>query len=352
MKNTTQLLKQLNIDYPVIQGAMLGVSTPKMAAEVSQAGGLGTLAAGGLSPEKTIQLIRETKQYTAKKFAVNLFAHDVPREIDIQDFNHMQDFLQAYCKTNQLPFELKKPEDLHFYSYQDQIDILIDEKIPVVSFTFGMLNPAAIAALKKNNSQLIGTATAVQEAIALEQSGVDMITAQGVEAGGHRGSFLNPDQLPQIGAMSLTPLITDAVKIPVLAAGGISSNKALKAAILLGAAGVQVGSLFIPADESMAAECYKNAVLNAADEDTQLTRAFSGRWARGLSNAFMKAVEKSGLKIPEYVVQNSLTSALRSYAQQNNLKDFISMWAGQSSSKAVRGKTRDIFAALVKDGWE
>ena len=348
--HTDQLLKKLKIEYPVVQGAMLGVSTPQMAAAVSNAGGLGSLAVGGLSPEKTRRLIRETKQYTAKNFAVNLFAHDIPKEINIQNFNKMQEFLQAFCSANQIPFELKKVEEMQFYNYQDQVDVLIAEKIPVVSFTFGMLNQDVVAALKKNNSLLIGTATSVQEAIALEQSGVDIITAQGIEAGGHRGSFVNPDQLPQIGSISLIPLVVDAVHIPVLAAGGISDPRAMKAALVLGASGVQVGSLFIAADESLAAEAYKNAVINSTDADTIITRAFSGRWARGIKNAFMEAVVKSGLEIPEYVVQNNLTSAMRTYAQQNNLKDFISMWAGQSASKAIRGKTSDIFLSLVKGG--
>ena len=294
--HTDQLLKKLKIEYPVVQGAMLGVSTPQMAAAVSNAGGLGSLAVGGLSPEKTRQLIRETKQYTTKNFAVNLFAHDIPKEINIQNFNKMQEFMQVFCLANHLPFEFKKAEEMQFYGYQDQVDILIEENIPVVSFTFGILNEAVIAALKINNSLLIGTATSVQEAIALEQSGVDIITAQGIEAGGHRGSFLNPDQLPQIGSVSLIPLVVNAIHIPVLAAGGISDSRAMKAALLLGASGVQVGSLFITADESLAAEAYKNAVINSTDADTIITRAFSGRWARGIKNAFMEAVGIQVLK--------------------------------------------------------
>ncbi|QNK63135.1 nitronate monooxygenase [Pedobacter sp. PAMC26386] len=351
MNKTEQLLKQLKIDYPVVQGAMLGVSTPKMAAAVSNAGGLGSLAVGGLSPEKTRQLISETKRYTAKNFAVNLFAHEVPKEIDVLKFSKMQSFIHLFCTAHQIPFELRKAEELKFYSYEEQIDLLIEEKIPVVSFTFGMLSTTVIAALKKNNCLLIGTATSVQEAITLEQNGIDLITAQGIEAGGHRGSFLDPDQLPQIGSMSLIPLVTDAVNTPVLAAGGISDNKALKAAIVLGAAGVQVGSLFIPAEESLAAESYKDAVINSTDIDTVITRTFSGRWARGIKNAFMEAVGNSGLEIPEYVVQNSLTAAMRVYAQQNDHKDFLSMWAGQSASKAIRGKTEDIFLKLIREGW-
>lgn len=351
MSKTENLLKLLKISYPVIQGAMSGVSTPKMTAGVSNAGGLGSLAVGGLSPEKTRQLIRETKKYTDKPFAVNLFAHDVPEKFDIPQVNKMQDFLQAFCKGHQIPFEIRNAEELKFYSYEDQLDILTGEQITIVSFTFGMLKAPVVKALKENNCLLAGTATSVQEAIVLENSGVDLVTAQGIEAGGHRGSFLNQDQLPQIGLMSLVPAIADTIRLPVLAAGGISDSRGLKAAIALGASGVQVGSIFIASDESAAVESYKNAVLMAADIDTVVTRAFSGRWARGLKNAFMEAIGNSGLEIPTYVIQNYLTSGMRTYAQQNNQKDFISMWAGQSSSKGRRGSTADIFASLVKDGW-
>lgn len=351
MSKTENLLKLLKISYPVVQGAMLGVSTPKMTAGVSNAGGLGTLAAGGLSPEKTRQLIRETKQYTDKPFAVNLFAHDVPVKFDIPQISKMQDFLLSFCKAHQIPFEIRNAEELKFYGYEDQLDVLIEESIEIISFTFGMLRESVVKVLKENNCLLVGTATSVEEAVALENSGVDLITAQGTEAGGHRGSFLCRDQLPQIGLMSLIPAIADAVHLPVLAAGGISDNRGLKAAIALGASGIQVGSIFIPTDESAAVESYKNAVLTAADVDTTLTRAFSGRWARGIKNAFMEAVENSGLEIPTYVIQNNLTSVIRTYAQQNDQKDFISMWAGQSSSRGKRGSTADIFASLVKDGW-
>jgi nitronate monooxygenase len=348
MQKSSTLSKLLNIKYPVVQGAMLGVSTPAMAAAVSNSGGLGSLAVGGLSPEKTAELIRETKQLTNRPFAVNLFANPIPENIDAARFNQMQNFLKDLLEKNNIPFERKEAISLRPNSYIDQIDVLIREKVNIVSFTFGLLNEESISKLKHAGILLIGTATCVQEAVLLYKNGIDIITAQGIEAGGHRGSFLDQD-VPQIGSMSLIPLIADAVDIPILAAGGIADGRAFRAAMALGASGVQIGSIFIPSTESIASNVYKQAVMQAADVDTTLTKAFTGRWARGIKNKFMAEFEKSGLETPDYTAQVSLTGSMRSYATQHDQKDFISMWAGQSSSKAVRGTTTEIFMKLVND---
>lgn len=348
MQKSSTLSKLLNIKYPVVQGAMLGVSTPAMAAAVSNSGGLGSLAVGGLSPKKTAELIRETQQLTTQPFAVNLFANPIPENIDTGRFNRMQTFLKDLLGKNNIPFEQKEAASLKPNSYTDQIDVLIREKVSIVSFTFGLLNEESISKLKREGITLIGTATCVQEAVLLQESGIDIITAQGIEAGGHRGSFLDQD-VPQIGSMSLIPLIADAVNIPILAAGGIADGRAFRAAMALGASGVQVGSLFIPSIESIASDVYKQAVIQAADVDTTLTKAFTGRWARGIKNKFMAEFDKSGLDTPDYTAQVSLTGSMRAYATQHDQKDFISMWAGQSSSMAVRGTTTEIFMKLIND---
>lgn len=348
LSRSAALLKLLKIKYPIIQGPMLGVSTPAMAAAVSDHGGLGSLAVGGLSPEKTLELIKETKQLTDKPFAVNLFAHDVPDQPDLTHFSAMQNFLKEFSLRNNIPYQQIQPADLKFYSYSDQIEILIKEKIQVVSFTFGVLNTESIHALKNAGITLIGTATCIAEAVLISKLGIDAVTAQGIEAGGHRGSFLTRD-LPQIGSISLILSIVNAVAIPVLAAGGIADGKAFRAALELGAAGVQAGSIFIPAAESIACEAYKEAVLSAADTDTELTKAFSGRWARGIKNKFMEETKKAGLETPHYTVQNLLASQMRAYGVKHNQKDYISMWAGQSSSKAVRGTTAEILKRLIDD---
>jgi nitronate monooxygenase len=347
IKTMLTLTQLLNINYPIVQAPMLGVTTPAMVAAVSNAGALGSLPVGGLSPERTLALIKETKILTGKPFAVNLFAH-LPA-IDTQDdkISLMQDFLELTCAKYDIPFERQDSSKFKFYYYENLIDILLEEDIPVVSFTFGQLKKEIITAFKAIGTTLIGTATSVAEAKTLAAYGIDVITVQGFEAGGHRGSFLYTDTLPQVGLASLLPQIADEVAVPLLAAGGIYNRKTMKAAFGFGASGVQVGSMFIPSHESAASEIYKAAILNAADTSTVITKAFSGRWARGIENGFMREMAASGLDIPDYTMQNQLMAPIRTYAQQNNIQDLIAMWAGQSAGKGSRESASQIINTLI-----
>ncbi|GAB3697516.1 nitronate monooxygenase family protein [Spirosoma flavus] len=342
------LTQLLQIDYPIIQAPMLGVTTPAMVAAIANEGGLGSLPVGGLSPQKTAELIRQTKAKTNKPFAVNLFTHSTRDPVDQQQLDAMQQLLKPIYDELGLPFEHKSLTDFTFFSYMDQVEVLLNEQVPIISFTFGTLEPEVIGQCKNRSIRLIGTATSVREAKVLADLGVDAIVAQGIEAGGHRGSFLTDEALPQVGLMSLLPQVVDAVSVPVIAAGGLYDDRTVNAAFMLGASGVQLGSIFIVSDESAASEIYKEAVLTAHDTSTALTRAFSGRWARGIKNGFMKRIEQSNVTIPYYTYQNNLTAALRTYGQQHNLRDYISLWAGQSAYRSQRGKASDIFLALVE----
>jgi nitronate monooxygenase len=219
--------------------------------------------------------------------------------------------------------------------------------VGIISFTFGLLEPDEIDLLKSQSCKLIGTATSIREATLLDQSGVDAIVAQGFEAGGHRGSFLMDEPLPQVGLIALLPQVVDTVSVPVVAAGGLFDERTVKAAFILGAAGVQLGSFFIASDESAASNAYKEAVQRSVDTSTALTKAFSGRWARGIRNGFMERIDQSGLPIPYYTYQNSLTAAMRAYGQQHNLGEFISLWAGQSACRSQMGRAGDIFLSLI-----
>ena len=332
------------IQYPIIQAPMLGVTSPAMVAAVSNNGGLGSLPVGGLSPEKTRQLIQETKSLTGKPFAVNLFAHDL-QPVNRNKALAMQEYLTQLGSKYGLTFDSPDPDTFTFYTYKDLIDILIAEEIKIVSFTFGILSNETISKLKAHGVVLIGTATSVKEAVLLEQAGVDAITAQGIEAGGHRGSFTHP--LPQVGLMALLPQMADAVAVPILASGAINDSRTIKAAFSLGASGVQIGTPFIASHESLAIPSYKNRLLFAADTDTQLTNTFSGRWARGITNAFIKETENENIAIPPYPVQNSLTGALRTKAQQTDNNEMTNMWAGQSVSGLKKLSAAEIFKSLV-----
>ena len=345
--NNLKIKNILNIDYPIVQAPMLGVTTPAMVAAAANAGVLGSLPIGGLPPEKARELIKATKALTDRPFAVNLFAHKPAPEQNGQEIDLMQDFLAELCSEFQIPYERQNPEDFRFYYYEDHIQLLLEENIPIVSFTFGELKAEVVAELKEKGTILIGTATSVAEAKALAQAGIDIICIQGIEAGGHRGSFLADQPFPQVGLFSLLPQIAGVVDVPLLAAGGIYNAPTMKAAFALGASGVQVGSLFITTDESAASEAYKQAVLSATDTPTALTRAFSGRWARGIQNEFMRRMEAKSLAIPHYTIQNQLMAPVRAYAQKHNIKDFIALWAGQNAGKSVRGSAKEIIEGLI-----
>jgi len=325
---------------------MLGVTTPEMVAAVSSSGGLGSLPIGGLAPDVARQLIRKTKSLTSSPWAVNLFAHNIPNHIDEASLQRMQDYLEDYAKRRSLPFNKRTAAEFRFYGYREQIDTLLEEDVRIVSFTFGVLAADVIRRLKEKGVILIGTATTVAEAKVLADAGIDLIVAQGYEAGGHRGSFLQPD-LPQVGLFALLPQIADAVAVPVIAAGGIVDGRTIRAAFQLGASGVQAGTLFVPSTESLANEGYKDAVVAARDTDTQLTQAFTGRWARGIRNDFMQTTEASGVGIAEYNLHNSLTAGLRAHGRKNDRPEVVSLWAGQHAGKARKGGAAEIFRNLV-----
>lgn len=336
----------LKLDYPIIQAPMLGVSTPEMAAAVSNEGGLGSLAVGGLSPELTRQLIRKTKSLTDKPFAVNLFAHAVPEYTD-EAIEPMRQFLLQLAQKKGYALTAADLSDFQFYTYRDQLDILVEEAVSIVSFTFGSLDAGAVQRLKNKGCTLIGTATCVEEALLLQEQHIDMIAVQNIEAGGHRGTFLENIPLPQIGLFSLLPQIKSAVQIPCITAGGINSAQTMRAAFELGADAVQIGTAFIGTKESDAIPSYKDRLNTAKDTDSALTRAFSGRWARGIQNEMLREIEKAGIPIPPYPLQNSLTAKFRKLAQQSNDSGYTNLWAGQSAGSISATITKEVFRNLV-----
>jgi nitronate monooxygenase len=352
MKWENQLTQLLKIKYPFIQAPMLGVTTPQMVAAIANEGGLGSLPVGGLSPEKTLDLIRKTKALTDKHFSVNLFTYPIP-PIPKVDAHQMQQYLKKISEEYGIDYEETSIDDFRFYSYKEQISILLEEQIPIVSFTFGIPDDADIKTLQDNGVLLMGTATSLKEAQLLDEKNIDIMVTQGIEAGGHRGSFLYDDEsLPQVSGAALLTEILVHISRPVVAAGGIADGKALSAALLMGAAAAQVGTAFIASNESAAIPAYKQALRQATATDTTLTRAFSGRWARGIRNKFMDLVENSDLSIPPYPIQNTLTTALRAAAQKQNNKDFTNLWAGQCAFMAEEKPAAEIFRSFIKQAEE
>lgn len=344
------LTERLQISYPIIQAPMLGVSTPEMAAAVSNEGGLGSLAVGGLSPEDTRQLIRKTKSLTGKPFAVNLFAHSIPACTD-DDLEAMRSLILELANKRGYQLAAADLAGFALYNHLDQVDILTEEGVSIVSFTFGCLDAGSIRTLKQAGCILAGTATCVEEALFLQEQDIDMVVVQGIEAGGHRGTFLENIPLPQEGLFSLLPSIKKLVRIPCIAAGAINHAGAIKTAFELGADGVQIGTAFIGTNESLAIAGYKNRLNGENFSGTALTRAFSGRWARGIRNMLMNEIEQSGIPIPPYPLQNSLTARLRKLAQQNNDSEYTTLWAGTAPGKSSFTQTKEVFRDLV-EGYE
>ena len=340
------LADRIGIDYPVFQAPMAGgPSTPELAAAVSNAGGLGSLGAGYASAEAVRDVIRATRALTSRPFCMNLFAPEAVPAPSPDDVARAQAALLPFRTEVGLPAAAAPAAGQPF---RDQLRVLLEERVPVFSTTFGALSPEDVAALARNGAVVMGTATNVREARALEATGVHAVVAQSGEAGGNRGTFLGPVEGGLAGTLSLVPQIADAVRIPVVAAGGIMDGRGIAAALALGASAVALGTAFLPCPESGASRPYKEAVLARRDADeTTLTRAFSGRWARGLRNRFTEAL--AGAPVLAYPLQNSMTADLRREAAKAGKADLLSLWAGQGVPLARSMPAAELLRALVRE---
>lgn len=339
------ICKMLNISYPIIQAGMAGgPTTPELVAAVSEAGALGTLGAGYMSPKQTGEAIHSIQKLTPEPFAVNLF---LPQhyEIDEKQILKMQQHLNTYRKQLGIPEVDGVPDRQDLF--EQQLQVVIDSGVKIVSFTFDQPSQSLVEMLQSAGIIVMATATTVKEAVALESSGIDIIVAQGSEAGGHRGTFLNVKEESLIGTMALVPQIVDAVSCPVVAAGGIMDGRGIAAALTLGASAVQLGTAFLTVEESGTNEIHRQAILSSCDTDTKITKAFSGKSARGFNNKMMVEVERVG-GIPPYPVQHVLTSDIRKEAARQGNQELISMWAGQASALARKQSAFELVEGLVQ----
>ncbi len=343
----TQVTKKLGIQYPIIQAPMAGgATTPELVAAVSNANCLGSFAAGFLSPDEMRQAIKLIRAKTKNPFAVNLF---VPEEqhVACNQVNKMCQLLERIGADLNLKIEPLKPP--YIPSFDDQMNIILEEKVPVFSFTFGIPDNSWISALKNKETILIGTATHLDEAIQLQKSGIDLIVAQGCEAGGHRGTFIGLAENALIGVNSLVPQLSDHIQIPVIAAGGIMDARGVLASLLLGAEGVQMGTAFLSCFETGIHPLYKKMLLSTTKDNTTLTRVFSGKLARGMKNKFIHSMEVYKEDLLPYPIQNALTRTMRKEAEKQNCIDFMSMWAGQASYMCKDYSAAELIAKIISD---
>lgn len=347
MKWTNQLTEIFDIEYPIIQAPMFGVTTPEMVAESSNIGCLGSLALGDLDEKKCIEAIRKTKLLTRNPFAVNIFVHNIPQineTLRIQ-YSNTKSFIEKLAKQNNLDVDIPEIDELKLNSYHEQVDAIISEKCKIVSFTFGNLDISSLEKFKKHGTVLIGTCTSLEEAIILDKSGIDIICVQGLEAGGHRGSFVSKE-IPQIGGFSLLSKISEIVHKPIIYAGGIYNAATLLASKNLGASGFQIGSLLLGSSESGLHDFEKERLRKVTESEIVLTKSFSGRYARGIKNTFIDSIEQTEFILP-YPYQNKLTSELRRISKLNKNVEFLNIWVGQSINDYSGKSTSEIIRNLI-----
>jgi len=341
----------LSLKYPIIQGPFGGgLSSAELVKSVADFGGLGSFGAHHLSPEKITQLIKELKSSTQGAFAINLWvANDdyfTGTMSKTQYAKCLDLFKPAYDQLGLSPPIYK---ETFTDDYEVQLQATIDETPPAISFVFGVPREEVVAECKSRKIVTIGTATTLQEALELEAVGIDLIVASGMEAGGHRVSFLDEPENCLIGSMSLIPQIVDQVKVPVIAAGGIADVRGVRAAMALGAQGVQIGTAFLACQESGATVIHKRTLLSQHVYDTVLSRAYTGRLARFINNEFIRYVEQTNSLPLPYPLQNYFVSKIKGEASVKNNFDYASLYAGQSTPLLQHSKAYDLMHSLVVD---
>lgn len=332
-----ELTALLGTELPIIGAPMAGVTTPELVAAVSEAGGLGSLACGALEPAQIESAIRQVRALTGKPFAVNLFVTPQPQP-DEAELAAAIAALTPLCAELGLPApELPARAAPDF---DEQFAAVEAARVPVVSFTFGGLREPYADALREQGAILIGSANTTREVKVLRTAGCHAVVAQGHEAGGHRAFFESPAEGAQVGLFALLPQAARVAAMPVVAAGAVMDGRAMAAALLLGAAGVQLGTVLLRAPESGAAPAWKEALRWADDASTRITTAISGRPARGIVNRLMTELEAA--PAPAYPQQNALTTPLRRAAAVAGRADLLALWAGQgvaAASAAPAGQT-------------
>ncbi|AYC31544.1 nitronate monooxygenase [Pseudomonas cavernae] len=347
---STTACRLLGIQHPIIQAPMAGVSTPRLAAAVSNAGGLGSLGIGASTVAQVRALIAETRALTAQPFNLNLFCHRPAQADPAREAAWL-----AHLRPWFGEFGASPPASLHepypsFVNDAAMLELLLAERPAVVSFHFGLPDAEVIAALKAAGIVLMASATSLEEAAQVEQAGIDLLIAQGVEAGGHRGVFAPERGDAGIGTLALVRLFAQQARLPLIAAGGIMDGAGIAAALALGASAAQLGTAFILCPESSANAAYREALHSPRAQHTAITAAISGRPARGLVNRMHTEVDGPGAPpLPDYPIAYDAGKALHAAASAQGNHEFAAHWAGQGAPLSRALPAAELMSVLVEE---
>jgi len=337
------------IELPIIQAPMAGATTPEMVIAVSEAGGLGSLPGATLSVDQMRAALDRIRAATRRPINLNFFVHTNPGP-DAEAQSKWTAALAPYYRELGLD-PASTPPAAARAPFDDAYCGLVEDYRPeVVSFHFGLPEPALMQRVRRTGAKIISSATTVAEARWLAERGVDAVIAMGVEAGGHRGNFLSDDMTTQVGTFSLVPQIVDAVEVPVIAAGGIADRRGVKAAFALGASAVQIGTAYLLTPEARIAPLHRQALTRARDDGTALTNVFTGRPARGLYNRLMRDIGPLSTLAPSFPMAGGALMPLRNLAEAQGRDDFNSLWAGQSAALAREMPAGVLTRLLLDDG--
>lgn len=346
-----RIIEMLGTELPIIQAPMAGAGGTELAAAVAAAGGLGSLPGALVTPDDLCNQIGVFRQTTSAPVNVNFFCH-APSDPDPKRETTWQRRLAPYYRELGLDPDAPAPAS-NRAPFDDAFCTIVEELRPeIVSFHFGLPEDALLDRVAATGARILSSATTVEEARWLEMRGCHAIIAQGSEAGGHRGMFRTDDVATQIGTLSLVPQVVDAVRVPVIAAGGIADGRGIAAAFMLGASAVQIGTAYLFTPEATIAEPHRRALAAGSDRETALTNVFTGRPARGIVNRIMREVGPIAPEAPQFPLAGGALAPLRSASEPEGSEDFMSLWSGQSAGLSRAMPAGDLTRNLADQALE
>jgi len=344
----TPLCDLLGIEYPIVQAPMASTSTPQLAVAVSEAGGLGSLGHAYTQPDGMRADAAAVRAQTSRPFGVNLFAAPQPVEPPLAQQAEALAAVRPVFEQQGVPAPSRVPPP-YAPALEAQLEAVCDLRPPVFTIHLGEIPPAMLARIRGLGIRLGSAATSVREARYFEGLGADFIIAQGGEAGGHRGTFLGSWEHAMTGTLALVRQVVRAVRVPVVAAGGIMDGAGIAAVLALGAQAAQLGTAFVVCAESAAPDVHRKAITAMDGDETTITRAFSGKPARGVRNRFTEMAEREGWPLLPFPAQNKLTVPLRQASAKAGSADFYSAWSGQAGSLARPLPAAELMRVLVEE---